>query len=562
MISKNNSFSIWFFGWALLLAFGWLLPNHDLPWRSFHSEIWVALAFSLIMPWVIIKSPPRIYCGVFECAVLILAAIPFFQFLFGRIPYIGQAWICSSYLMGFFLAIFAGRIVELSRPGLLTDYLFLSIGIAAAFSVMLQLYQWLELDGFGIWLMDTNRMAPSANIGQRNNLATLLLWGALAFFWGVQRRIIGIFVFIPLMLMILFGVALTGSRTAWIAVFFIVFFSWHWRQYWQYKNTSWLVGLFGIYFLGCVAGLRFFRSTNLLDAPKLGQQLVEGVVGDSRLDIWSISLGAISERPFFGYGFAQIAEAQISVATEYPALHAVFSQSHNLFLDLVLWCGIPIGLGLSAYLVYWFWSQCRQVKSSEGGILFLFLLVVANHSMLEFPLQYAYFLIPVGAVIGAMITFRKIDTGLIQLNKNSIIVMWLFSVIMLGVTVADYLKIEHSYRLLKMEWAGFNLELSPQPPDVLALNQWHQIIKQARVFPHKCMDDAELQTLRNVAMQAHKPFDFLNLAYALYFNGKGQEAGLWLERMCKVETPQSCAVAQEGFENVKKQKRSALRCDR
>ncbi|PIW09923.1 MAG: polymerase, partial [Comamonadaceae bacterium CG17_big_fil_post_rev_8_21_14_2_50_60_13] len=68
-------------------------------------------------------------------------------------------------------------------------------------------------------------------------------------------------------------------------------------------------------------------------------------------------------------------------------MHTVFSHSHNLFLDLVLWCGIPFGLFVSLYLIRWFWLRLRAVRCAEDAVLMLFLLVVGNHAMLELPLH-------------------------------------------------------------------------------------------------------------------------------------------------------------------------------
>lgn len=528
----ENSYSIWLPGWALFLAIGWLLPNHYLPWTSFHQEIFVAFVLFLIVPWAIHKMPSRFSCDRVAAGIAVAALIPAIQFFFGQIYYSGHAWVCSCYLIGLLLAIVSGRIWETSYPGRLVDFLFLAIGIASLISIFLQLSQWFKLDGLGIWLVESTGQRPSANLGQPNQLATLLLWGVLATFWGWVRSKIGPAVAIFLALVLLFGVALTASRTAWVAIVIVVFAGWWWRDLWSSKYLPWVLAAIGCYFFLCV-----------LVVGSFGGHRVSGIASssvDPRFVAWRMFVGAISERPWFGYGWGQTAVAHISIAENYPPLHVVFAQAHNLFLDLIIWCGVPIGGLFSLILLNRFWRFFRQVRFQEDAVLFLFLLVVANHALLEFPLHYAYFLLPAGLIVGVMIARDKNIEGVIELGKGGVAGGALACVIILSVMVIDYLKIENGYSLLRMEWAGFNLEANPKPPEVILLNQWQQVIKHARSIPKPGMLEPELEDMRRATMMAHKPIDFRLLANALALNGRERESDLWFLRMCKVQTEESC----------------------
>jgi len=536
--------NIWFSGWSVVLALGWLLPNHYRPWTSFHSEAWVAIVLLVMACFAVWKAPSRFLCQGSECIVAFIAIVPMLQFIFGQIFYFGQAWLAFLYILGFFLALLSGRLLEASTPGRLVDLLSLAIGFASFFSVILQLYQWFGMDGLGLWLAEADPTAPSANLGQRNQLATLLLWGGLAILWGWVRASLGWQIALASAMLILFGIALTGSRTAWLGIFLVVVAVWYWRHLWRSRPLPWVVTGLAVYFFVCILGLKFIGEVNPTD---VAQRELARAVGDSRLAAWKMFIGAAFERPYFGYGWGQIAEAHLSVATQYPAMNVVFAQSHNLFLDLVLWCGIPVGLFISGYLLYWFLGLFRQVSSQEKAVIFLFLLVMANHSMFELPLHYAYFLLPVGMLIGIMSASKQKGLISLILSKNLFTGLLVLGGTMLGITVVDYLRIENSYRILRMEWAGFNLEASPQPPKVIALNQWHHIIRQARVVPTSGMAESELAQLKIVAMQAHKPLDFRNIALALVLNGKSDEAELWIERLCRVDSESNCLMAKEEF---------------
>ncbi len=254
----------------------------------------------------------------------------------------------------------------------------------------------------------------------------------------------------------------------------------------------------------------------------------------------------------FGYGWGQVAEAQLSVAHKYPALHVVFSQSHNLFLDLILWCGLPIGLFLSFFLIRWFFMAIRKVRTPETAVLMMFLVVVANHSMFEYPLQYAYLLMPAGLIFGVVSSRNFCETRQTVVRKAHVGVLWLLCTGMLCATLLDYMKIERSYRLLRAEWAGFNLERDPKPPEVAVLTQWHSFIKNAREVPRVGMDESEIDELRQLAMLLHKPIIIRNLSLALSLNGRHAEGELWLDRLCSVGGEENCVLAKKEFEERSK----------
>lgn len=522
--------SVWLGLWSVFLAIGWLLPNHSRPWTSFHSEVWVAALTSVIVLLSILKAPSRFSLDILLAFIAAVTVIPFVQFAFDQIAYFGQAWIGSLYILGLLLAILAGRFFELSYPDRLIDYLSLAIGIASLCSVYFQIIQWLALDGLGIWLNESDPSRPSANLGQPNQLATLLLWGCVATLWGWSRSKIGSVVAIVVALILLFGVALTGSRTAWLAMAWVISLGWWWRGIWCGKFVPLVLTALGVYFAFLVLILN-------LHVP--GAEIRFAVSSDLRFSAWQLFFGAVLERPLFGYGWGQTAEAHISVAQNYPALNVVFAQAHNIFLDLILWCGVPIGGSISIVILYFFWRCYQQVKSPKGAVLFLYLLIVANHAMLEFPLQYAYFLLPFGIIFGVVSANDQRVCQQLMVRKTTFVLVWCLSVVMLAITFVDYMKLENSYRLLRMEWAGFNLELDPQPPEMIALNQWSHIIKHARVLPSAGMGEAALDDMRRVTLLAHKPIDFRLLSSALMLNGKVPEAELWLERMRKVGVDES-----------------------
>src|SRR5690606_31370645 len=95
-------------------------------------------------------------------------------------------------------------------------YIFLAFLIASIISVWLQLRQWLLLDG-SIWVADLPPNGrPFANIAQPNLLSTLLIIGLLSILYLYENKRIQNFTAGLSTLFLLFGIALTFSRTAWL----------------------------------------------------------------------------------------------------------------------------------------------------------------------------------------------------------------------------------------------------------------------------------------------------------------------------------------------------------
>jgi len=530
--------AFWLTGWAFVVAAGWLLPNHQPPWSSFHVDAWIAAALALASIAVTLRSDKPIVWHSTPLMIAALGLVPAMQYALGLVLLSGTAWISSAYIVGLLLALLTGAQWEASRPGQLADGLFLAIGTAAVLSVGLQLHQWLGLDLLNAWSMGDGNGRPFANFGQPNQLATFLLWGLLAVAWGLLRRRISRGTATLLSLYLLFGLALTQSRTAWIALGLLILASWYWHRLWADRRWPWLACALGLYFAGCALSLGFLNQALLLSLPLDTGHLAQ-TTGETRPLIWSIFIDAALQRPLFGYGWNQVGMAHISSALSHPALESLHAHSHNLFLDLVLWCGIPAGLLLSLYLVRWFWLRIKVVDCAQDAVLMLLLLVIGNHAMLELPLHYAYFLLPVGLVMGAL-NVRLRAHPVLSTARWSLVVLCGLSVALLALIIRDYLRIEKSHQELRFEQAHIRLDHPGQPPDVLLLTQFREFIRMARFEPTIDMSADDLDWMRRLANTYPGTATIPKLALALAMNGQGSEAQLWLRKVCRFEPASNC----------------------
>ncbi len=383
---------------ATALSLAWLLPNHSIPWLGFHGDAWAAAMLAIVGAWVLWRNQFSADWHGLTLMMATTATIPLLQYAAGMIPLFGVAWINTVYVLGFLLALIVGAAWERQTPGQGSDYLLLAIGLASIASVGMQFNQILNLDSLGPWTMASTGGRHFANMAQPNQLASLLLLGVLACGWGFQRRVLWPRTATWIAAFLLFGVAMTGSRTGFLNVALLVVSTMIWRRVGPSPK-----------FLQVVLGLGVFFVASAFLVPVLNDLFWDGASpfgrpasGDPRWTAWVMFMKAALHQPLLGFGWGQLAYAQFLMLDERIALGGSFLQAHNVILDLILWNGIPIGLAIAAFLAWWFWTMVRHINSFQQWVLLSFLMVLGVHAMLEYPLQYAYFLLPAGLVMGCL----------------------------------------------------------------------------------------------------------------------------------------------------------------
>ncbi|MBX9818269.1 MAG: Wzy polymerase domain-containing protein, partial [Burkholderiaceae bacterium] len=360
--------------------------------------------------------------------------------------------------------------------------------------------------------------------------------------WGCIRAYMKPRVAILMALFLLLGVALTASRTAWIGVTLLIIASWWWRRLWPSPQVPWIVTGLGL----CFALFNIFIGwlPSVLQISFAAQDALSGSSVNQRIAAWVVLANAAWLEPWLGYGWNQTAVAQMAATNEHPAVTAVFSYAHNLFLDLVIWCGIPLGLFISGCLLRWFWLRLRAVQNAENAVLVLFLLVVANHAMLELPLYYAYFLLPVGLVMG-MLNVRLGAPVVRSMGPWLSHAVWLAAAALLVLVIRDYKRIEPVYKnlIIASRIPGVKLG-STAPPDVLLLTQWRDYIEFAQWRPHAGASHAELDRMHQITELFPSAMSIFQLASTLALNQQPDETRMWLRRLCKVVSADQCEKAR------------------
>lgn len=504
----------------------------------------VLLGMAIVLAWGLHDKPAKMTC--IAATALAVAALPWLQYCFGQLQFAGIAWVGSAYMLGFALTVLVAYRWEEHAPGQLGDGVFVAILIAALLSVGLQLHQWLGLDLLDVWLMGSGGGRPYANVGQPNQLATLLLWGILALLWFCVRGQIRPSIAALATVFLSWGLTLTASRAAWVAVLLLLACIWWWAPLWPWIRTRWMA----LVLAGCFA-LQAWAApivTELLLLPPFDDaaSIAARSSADLRIQAWRLFLDAVASAPWLGYGWNQGSMAHLMVAPDHPPLNVLFVYSHNLFLDFIVWFGIPIGAVLSLLLGAWLWRRTRAVHDGQSATLLMMLVVVGNHAMLELPLHHAYMLLPVGLVIGVLDWRLRGKAFTFNVSR----LQWgltLACTLMLAGIVWDYLRIEASHLALRFEQANFKLPVPQTAPKVLLLDQLHAPIALARFDPTPANASESVDWMRRTAWIYPTAGAVHKLAASLAWTGQPDQAALWLRRMCAVSPPLECGAVRAAW---------------
>lgn len=545
--SQIPIFKVWLAFYTVVLSLSWLLPGHYMPWTGFQGDAWIAVILLLGASFLLVKLKSDLDWNYTTILIGALALMPMIQYSIGLLAFAGQAWISTLYIFGFLFALLMAERCEKSYPELIPNILLIAISIAAVLSVLLQFQTWfeiLETGIFDIWSMGLIDNRPYANFGQPNLLATFLIWGCIAIAWAYLLNWLNATLALVLICFLLLGVSLTESRTAWIGISFLLCCTWFWRKLWPSTKIVWAVSALFLFFWTCPFLLKSIREALLLDVTgRLSRTVTDG---NMRLDAWTLFMYAAFEQPWFGYGWSEVFPAQISLAAKFPSFESAFGHSHNLFLDLILWVGLPIGICVSLYIVWLMISYFRAVKNAKEALLVMLLSIVGIHALLEFPLHYAYFLLPTGLVMGVVHARFNVKT-VYKSNRRSLSALYLVIALLLGLTIRDYFIVENGFRVVRFEKARIGTAAVSLPPDVILLTQLRERIVLMRYEVNAGMGEAELDWLLKVVSLQPSGAPAYIAAKALALNNRPNEAQKWLEVACKISKPKFCELIKKAW---------------
>jgi O-antigen ligase len=524
---------------ALLAVFSWLAPNHYPPWASFHGELAMAVACGLALLTALRRSAPAVPLSPLTAAALALATLPLIHLACGLVSYAGDAWLGTLYLLGFGLSVWLGQRLVASFGASQVLLAFSGLLVTAALASMgLGLLQWLRLQGLGIMSVDMPPDGrPFANLGQPNHLATLLYLGLVGIIVFYENRRIGRPVAALAAAFFTFGLAMTTSRTAWLAMALLVVVLLPLRSRATMRtSTADIVALGAIF----VAWLLLWPVINEALLLSGGRTFATQAAAGPRAILWSTAVEAISRHPWFGNGWDQGTVAQSEVILDRPSWGRIMGSSHNLVLDLLLWVGIPLGATIVGGLLLWGWRHLRLARDASSVCAAVMLAGVFAHAMVELPLSYAYFLLPTGLLAG-LLDAQHPPGWQRQARRSWMLAPAVAALALMGSVAYEYMRIEDNVRTLRMEVARIGTgRIVSEAPQLWLLTQWGDYLRFARIEPRAGMDSAEIEHMALVTRR----FPYLRAqfdhALILGLNGRSDEAALMLRRLCNLHWPWEC----------------------
>lgn len=248
------------------------------------------------------------------------------------------------------------------------------------------------------FIIPTEWHSATGQMGQRNQLAHYLMWGIFswAYLWHRHHwhKIFGGGVLFALTLIL----GLVPSRTiiACLLVLFLLLCVWWWLDG-RRKNRLMLIFIISLVFVAIGQWL-IPQLLSLLDIAyhSGAERLYEGSAS-VRLSEWHKAWLLFLKAPLMGNGWDNYAsQSYLLPEADYfrpYGLEVLFTHSHNIILQLLAETGIVGTFILALAVLIPLWNLLRY-RSDHALFLIFLILVSLTHSLLEYPLWYAYFFFP------------------------------------------------------------------------------------------------------------------------------------------------------------------------
>ena len=244
----------------------------------------------------------------------------------------------------------------------------------------------------------------AGNLRQPNHLASLLMWASVAAVFLAEKRRwrLGL----PLLLFACVAtVVMSASRTGYFGIGMLALWGLADRRLTRSTRLSLLATPL---MLGLSWWLLAHWAASSGHAFGAASRLAEGAGSPSRLAILRDAWGLIQAQPWLGVGWGEFNVAWS--LTPFPNRPiAFFDHTHNLPSQLLVELGLPWAaavLGLLGWALVralrgaWWRSRADDAHSLLRRTAVMLVLAIGVHSLLEYPLWYAYFLLPACFALG------------------------------------------------------------------------------------------------------------------------------------------------------------------
>lgn len=523
----------------------WVLPflyyHHAYPITTFYQE-WGAMllgvcALPLLLTARYWQAPevPRIILLPIGFLLIVLV-----QFLMHRITNFDQLLLLALYLLWATLLIMLGQKLRV-EIGLTTVATWLAVALVAgaeldALAGLLQHYRWhTVLDPF-VTVKVAN--AVYGNTAQPNHFANYLALGMISLGLLFVQNKLKAWQAAVLAAPLLFVMVLSGSRSSWLYLFWMLASAWWWqRGRIAYRPLlHYAIGLLaGFVVMHLVVQIPWMAGVN-------GTNTMERMFGDAggsggiRLALWQESWYIFTQFPLLGAGLGQFGwhHFNLDVAQHAPIISGLYNNAHNLLIQVAVEMGLAGVVVLLGTVGLWVWGQHQQPRDLEHWWGYAILAVIGIHSMLEYPLWYAYF-IGIAAIVLGLFDAGTFKLELRKLGRLSVAAMLLLGAVALYQAIQGYRKLELALTLHQP--ATQDASYTPKIRDALVEAHGYPLMSSYAELFMSGMIDPSVEHLDEKLALNERAMHFVPIASVVYreawllqLAGKTEEARVQFEK--------------------------------
>ena len=284
-------------------------------------------------------------------------------------------------------------------------------GVCCAIIACLQIFA-IDLIDNDLIALPVRRGRAGGNIGQPNQFADAMVWGLIALVPLAQAR----YRRVPQVrwmrleqaawfgagLFMILGVVLAGSRTGMVATVLIALWGLFDRNLARPLRIGLALAPVAVVALQWAVGA--WAHAHALPIVMTDRSDVTNAYA-YRDEIWASALGLIKAQPWLGVGWGQFNFAW-TLTPSFGRGAGLVDNAHDLPLQLAVELGVPAAVVIMGLLLFAVWTALRRLWRVPGqaGVAarsaLMVVLVLGLHSMFEYPLWYAYMLLPTAWAFG------------------------------------------------------------------------------------------------------------------------------------------------------------------
>lgn len=509
-----------------------LISHHVHPFRTFYNELAMVIGLLLATLFLFsgrgkIAQPALAYLPVSMLLMILLQLV-----LLRVYPY--QITFPVLYLGLATLGIFCGATIARDNAGAvnLCSGIAYSHLLAALLSVCMEIAQVLgwDLQPFVMFIAvdGAASVRPFANIAQPNQLALLLCFGLAGIWWLRQQQKIGGVVAIFFAVLIMWGLALTQSRIAWLILPLFLLMTGTGFLGERREHLALMLGLIiayalMVFYLPTISAWMGFSSGSVIE--RIGGRSERTVLAQQAISM-------IRSHPWVGVGWFGFGPSQVEIGSEFTT--TIYAEhSHNLILNIAAELGLPFALIFFSGFLIWFLRTCSAKvmrARPEVGLFVLFFIATGVHSLVEFPLWYAFVLIPLAVLAGMVHSLRYRNSETQTVSARSLQTIAAASIVFCGFVVIDFNRVVNGFQEFRRAKSYAQMDISKiSPPRFTLMPDYYDYFSLMRIVPSENMPDEQI---RFVEVTSHR-FGYVHilskLAEIYVLNDRHDEA----EKMMK-----------------------------